>query len=393
MTLFPARNSAVISSPTEQEAHALVTYRVDKNLHGAEIFEEIAIGQTLGAWDERFTDVNTLRAKVAKIISFREDESQLFATIAFPVQLWHGRLSWLLALIFGKMSFYRGVTLENVSFDERCLRSGIFNGPQLGLSELRERCGAAAGRPLLMGILKPNVAMSDEAVADLYCEVAHAGVHLVKDDEIRHDESLNATLRRIESVAARKAKEKLNTQYVVHAPIDVAAVADLKNWCARLQSAGADALLVNVWTSGLDVLQNLRAVTKLPLVAHPALAGAMGQGLAEDSICPSVLLGSLLRAAGADLTLFPSPYGKIGLPKPTAVKIAEKCTELWSGGIKPVIPVPSAGIKPEHVPSALEDFGDDFILNAGTAIFASGRSVADSAKDFLQRLEALQNAR
>lgn len=390
---FPAKNKAIVAAPNSHEAHAFATYAVDKKLHGAEIFEEIAIGQTLGAWDERFVDAQILKDKVAKIVSFSEDEDHLRATIAFPIQLWHGRLSWLLTLVFGKMSFYRGVTFEALNFDEACFQSGGLRGPQLTMDALRNITGANNRRPLLMGILKPNVAMSPEALADLYCEVAQAGVNLVKDDEIRHDADLQTTLKRVNVVANRKAKENLKTLYVVHAPINAAAQSNLRDWSQQLQNAGADALLINVWTTGLETLQTLREVSSLPLVAHPALVGALGQGLAHDAICPSVTLGSFIRAAGGDLTLFPSPYGKIGLPKQTALKLARVCTETWPAAVQPTIAVPSAGIKPEHVALACEDFGHDFILNAGTAIFASGRSVSDSAKDFLTRMEELSRAR
>jgi 2,3-diketo-5-methylthiopentyl-1-phosphate enolase len=168
---------------------------------------------------------------------------------------------------------------------------------------------------------------------------------------------------------------------------------DPENWSKQLESSGADALLVNVWTCGLSVFQRLRLATKLPLVAHPALAGALGQGTLNDAIAPSVLLGTLMRAAGADLTLFPSPYGKIGLPLETAAAVADQCRASWQDCILPSIPVPSAGIKPEHVELAYRDFGSDFVLNAGTAIFASGVSVADSARKFLQKMEVLNSAK
>lgn len=394
MSLFNAKNPAVLLPVSEDEAHAFATYKVDKSLHGAEIFEEIAIGQTLGAWDDRFVSTEVLRKKVAKIVSTTEDTTHVYATIAFPIRLWHGRLSWLLTLVYGKMSFYRGVSLDGLNFDPRCFSAGQLLGPRLGIQTLRERCGGEAHRPLLMGILKPNVAMDADALANLYSEVAQAGVHLVKDDEIRHDDYLETTLRRVEKVSNRKSREKLKTLYVVHAPIDARAQANLKDWSTRLKNAGADALLINVWTAGLETLQTLREVTDLPLVAHPALAGAFGHGTsATEAICPSVALGSFIRAAGGDLTLFPSPYGKIGLPKATTLKIAKTCSETWSSHIGETIPVPSAGIKPEHVSAACEDFGQNFILNAGTAIFASGRSVAESSKDFLTRLKEFNYAR
>ena len=58
-----------------------------------------------------------------------------------------------------------------------------------------------------MGILKPNVAMSAEKIRDLYVEAAEAGIHLLKDDEIRFDENEDEILKRVELVAkAKKTK-------------------------------------------------------------------------------------------------------------------------------------------------------------------------------------------
>lgn len=386
--IFNPKNRNILIQNKTDEPHALVSYRARKSEHGPEIFEEIAIGQTIGAWDERYVSQDVLRAQVAKVLSVEESEEFLEATIAFPLALWSGDLSWLLTLIFGKMSFYHGVSLVKLEFERGCLAQGSCIGPQTTLNTIRERVGQSSNAPLLMGILKPNVAMTSEALSDLYAEVGQAGVHLVKDDEIRHDSNFELTLQRIERVAARKSKEGLRTLYVVHAPITSDALTNPEKWSRQLEAAGADALLVNVWTCGIGVLQSLRRATKLPLVAHPALAGALGHGSEADAIAPSVLLGTLMRAAGADLTLFPSPYGKIGLPVTTAKELAQQCREPWHDDFGATIPVPSAGIKPEHVELACRDFGQDFILNAGTAIFASGHSVADSAKKFLDKMEA-----
>lgn len=386
---FAPKNVAILGQNKAVSPHALVSYRVNKSLHGPEIFEEIAIGQTVGAWDERHVSAEILGQQVAKVMSIRESDDSLEATLAFPFALWSGDLSWLLTLIFGKMSFYKGVTLAALEFEKGCLSHGLVAGPQTSIESIRKRVGVHSNSPLLMGILKPNVAMSAQALADLYAEVGDAGVHLVKDDEIRHDASFDMTLKRVERVAQRKLRDNLNTLYVVHAPVTAQTLKDPVDWCKQLESAGADALLVNVWTCGLSVFQQLRQATKLPLVAHPALAGALGQGNNTDAIAPSVLLGTLMRAAGADLTLFPSPYGKIGLPVEAARAVADECRSPWQDRILPTIPVPSAGIKPEHVEAACHDFGADFILNAGTAIFASGVSVADSARKFLRNMEAL----
>lgn len=385
--IFTPKLDAIGAEKKGSEPHALARYHVKKSEHDLNIFEEIAVGQSIGAWDTRFVSVDRLQSRVAKVISVAEVNDAYEATIAFPLSLWNGDLSWLLTIVFGKMSFYHGVSLVGLNFEQGCFSASGLTGPQIDIETLRRRVGLDKKTPLLMGILKPNVAMAPEALANLYADAGQAGVHLVKDDEIRHDANFELTLRRIELVAQRKAKDNLKTLYVVHAPIIADTLAQPEQWCQRLESAGADALLVNVWTAGLGTLQRLRRATKLPLVAHPALAGAMGQGAQSDAIDPSVLLGTLMRAAGADLSLFPSPYGKIGLPIAITQAIATECQSPWPDDVKPTIPVPSAGIKPEHVEAACRDFGTNFILNAGTAIFASGESVTQSAKRFLDAME------
>ncbi|MEN9528487.1 MAG: hypothetical protein RI932_360, partial [Pseudomonadota bacterium] len=240
--IFKPSNAAILAERKTNHPHALATYRVDSKMHRADIFEEIALGQSVGAWDERFVDAVVLQERVAKIISSREVEGGYEATIAFPWELWHGELSWLLTLAFGKMSFYPGVCLVDLAFESGCLGTEKLRGPKHTITGLRSRTAAPAQQPMLMGILKPNVAMSASALADLYAEVANAGVHLVKDDEIRHDQNLETTLRRVEMVANRKAKENLKTLYAVHAPIDAVALTSMKDWSEKLKSAGADAL-------------------------------------------------------------------------------------------------------------------------------------------------------
>ena len=54
---------------------------------------------------------------------------------------------------------------------------------------------------------------------------------------------------------------------------------------------------------------------------------------------------------------------------------------------KSIPPVPSAGIKPEHAPEAKKDFGKDFVLNAGTGIFANHKGITSTIKQFREELD------
>ena len=381
--MLPFIKNRALLSEMGAEPHALASFRIDASRHEPGLIEEIALGQSIGAWDERFVDKETLERKCARIVTFETREGYHWATVAFPWNLWNGQLGWLLTLLFGKMSFYEGVQLADVWFQPTCFGESKLPGPAHGIASVRAMTGAAPNTPLLMGILKPNVAMSADAICSLYQECAQAGLHIVKDDEIRHDESEKYVLERVSTVASLQARRKFKTLYAVH--LQITSGID-EPFVRALENAGASALLVNTWTAGLGELQKLRSLTRLPILAHPALAGAFGIREATATIHPRVTLARFPRAAGADFSLFPSPYGRLGLQRDIAVDIAQCCTTKEGWHVNETIPVPSAGIRPEHGPMARADFGFDFVLNAGTGIFASNQSVGEAVAAFRKEL-------
>jgi 2,3-diketo-5-methylthiopentyl-1-phosphate enolase len=240
-----------------------------------------------------------------------------------------------------------------------------------------------------MGILKPNVGMSVEKIGRLYEESADAGLHFIKDDEIRFDETKEILLNRVYYIANQAAQKNLKTIYVVNLPSSFDA-----HFIKQLEEAGAMAFLCSPWLFGFDALQNLRQWTSLPLFAHPAFAGALvhADSAGFPTLHPRVALASCVRAAGADFSLFPSPYGKIGLSMQNAQAVASECVgslvrdENSSDVCLPCIPVPSAGVKWEHASMARRDFGQDFVLNAGTGIFSNEVSISQNIRFFLNGL-------
>ncbi|BBH52253.1 RuBisCO large subunit C-terminal-like domain-containing protein [Fluviispira sanaruensis] len=371
-------------TPLNNEPHAFAKFRIDAQKHSVNLIEEIALGQSLGAWDTKNVAINILRKKIAKIVNIESDTFYHEATVAFPFEIWQGKLSWLMSILFGKMSFFEGVQLNSVWFSQDCFNEKALIGPKNNINNIRISVGADLNKPLLMGILKPNVGMSTEKISELYVEAAEAGVHLLKDDEIRHDSTPLESLKRVSLIAEESAKRNLKTLYAVHLQIDGT---HFLEHAKALENAGASAFLLNTWITGIDVLQELRKVTNLPIVSHPALVGAFGIQETTATIHPRVTLAQFIRAAGADLSLFPSPYGKLGLNKDLALDIAKHCllkNNNWH--INETIPVPSAGIKPEHAPLAKKDFGNNFILNAGTGIFTHPKGINVSIKEFLKEL-------
>src|SRR4029077_6248241 len=90
-------------------------------------------------------------------------------------------------------------------------------------------------------------------------------------------------------------------------------VSQLQAKAKRLAKQGAQCFLLNVLSYGYGALEELRSVG-VPIMAHPALAGAVGSS-PDTGIAYSILLGSLMRLGGADIVLFPSSYGTVALPE------------------------------------------------------------------------------
>ncbi|MBJ8192565.1 2,3-diketo-5-methylthiopentyl-1-phosphate enolase, partial [Bacillus cereus] len=103
----------------------------------------------------------------------------------------------------------------------------------------------------------------------------------------------------------------------------------------------------------------------------------------------SVLLGQLMRLAGADLVLFPSPYGSVTMPREENMAIRD---ELITPDLplKASMPVPSAGIHPGLVPLIVRDFGTDVVVNAGGGIHGHPLGTEAGGRAFVQAIEAVQ---
>ena len=104
-----------------------------------------------------------------------------------------------------------------------------------------------------------------------------------------------------------------------------------------------------------------------------------------------LLLGKLLRYAGADFSLFPSPYGSVALEKEEALAISKYLTE-DDASFKKSFSVPSAGIHPGFVPFIVRDFGKDVVINAGGGIHGHPNGAQGGGKAFRTAIDAtLQN--
>jgi 2,3-diketo-5-methylthiopentyl-1-phosphate enolase len=330
-------------------------------------------------------------AKVVKVTEIPATETSPrygLLDIAFPLPAVASDVGSLIAVIFGKVSMSGKIRLVDLKFPPELVQERMA-GPRFGIDGIRQKVNVTdPSHPLLMSIFKPCLGLSAQTLGTMFYEQAVGGVNLVKDDEILSDNSLDSARRRLEAVLKAGEKARAETGRPTLYAINLTGPAhELLDRARVLVQDGATAFLFNYLAYGLPMLASLRQddAIGIPLMAHPALAGAF-YGSPAHGIDPQVIFGRLPRLAGADIVLFPSPYGSVALPQADALSVAQALREDCAG-LKPSYPVPSAGIKAQMAPQILQDFGPQVIVNAGTGIHDYPQGPVQGVRAFREAIQ------
>ncbi|WP_339202839.1 2,3-diketo-5-methylthiopentyl-1-phosphate enolase [Paenibacillus sp. FSL K6-3182] len=358
----------------------------------------IAVGLTVGSWTELpEAQKANMEKHLGKVLSVTVHEpenaepGERYADIriAYPDINFSRDLPALLVTVFGKLSMDGKIKLMDLDVSEDF--ASAFPGPKFGLNGVRDLLGVH-DRPLLMSIFKSVVGYDLANLQDQFYKQALGGVDLIKDDEILFENPLTPLEKRVEACmdAARRAEAETG-QKLLYAVNLTGPTSALAANARKAINAGANALLFNVLAYGYDVLHELSSdkSINIPIAAHPAMAGAMYPS-PHYGISASLLLGKLMRLAGADLVLFPSPYGSVVMPKEENLAVKEALLAPLHG-LKTSFPVPSAGIHPGLVPLILKDFGTDVVVNAGGGIHGHAMGTAAGGQAFRQAITATLN--
>jgi 2,3-diketo-5-methylthiopentyl-1-phosphate enolase len=358
----------------------------------------IAVGLTVGSWTELpEAQKADMEKHLGKVLSVTVNEpanalpGERYADIriAYPDINFSRDLPALLVTVFGKLSMDGKIKLLDLDVSEDF--ASAFPGPKFGLNGIRDLLGVAE-RPLLMSIFKSVVGYDLANLQDQFYKQALGGVDLIKDDEILFENPLTPLEKRVEACmdAARRAESETG-QKLLYAVNLTGPTSQLAANARKAINAGANALLFNVLAYGYDVLHELSSdkTINVPIAAHPAMAGAIYPS-PHYGISASLLLGKLMRLAGADLVLFPSPYGSVVMPKEENLAVKDALLEPLHG-LRTSFPVPSAGIHPGLVPLILKDFGTDVVVNAGGGIHGHPMGTAAGGQAFRQAIAATLN--
>ncbi|HUL56592.1 MAG TPA: RuBisCO large subunit C-terminal-like domain-containing protein, partial [Usitatibacter sp.] len=351
----------------------LATYRI-----GAPESESRARAEALAAEQSvempvaAIGDERVLRETVATVESIRAQAGCFEVTLGIAPATTGAEASQLANMLFGNCSLQPEVELVGVEFPAGYEKA--FPGPRFGVEGIRAETGVH-GRALTCTALKPQ-GSTVEHLAKLAHAFALAGIDVIKDDHGIADQAPHPFAERVPAVQeAIDAANRETGGRTLYAPTLSGGSAALAAQARLARGHGVRMALVAPMLVGLPAFVELRASLGVPLMAHPAFAGAV-------RIAPPVLLGTLFRMLGADATIFPNHGGRFSFSRETCLAIAKSARSPWDG-VKPVLPVPAGGMTVERVGEMLSGYGPDTMLLIGGGLLSAKERLLDRSREFV----------
>jgi len=309
------------------------------------------------------------------------------AVISYADEITGFELPQLLNVLFGNISMKPGIRLVAVDLSASLLAH--FRGPRFGIRGLREILGIAR-RPLLCTATKP-MGLAPAELAALAYQLALGGVDIIKDDHGLANQPFapftERVLRTCEAIQNANARTGGNTIYLpnVTGPLEI--------MLERIQfsrAAGAGGIMLIPGYCGVDFMRRVADddSISLPIMSHPAFIGSYVLS-AEFGISHRVLHGSLMRLAGADLTIFPNYVGRFSsYTRHDCREIAEGCTESM-GNFPAIFPAPGGGISKDAFADMIQVYGRDVAFLMSSNLHRNSPDLATTVRSYRETLERI----
>ena len=260
-------------------------------------------------------------------------------TIAHPHANFGPRIPNLLSAVMGEgVYFAPGIPLIKL-LDLRLPTTYLagFEGPKFGIDGIRDLL-QVYDRPIVFGVVKPNIGLPPEPLAELGYQGWLGGLDVVKDDEMLADTAWCPLGRR--SALLGKARRQAEVETGVRKGYLANVTDEVDRLCALHDLAvgnGANLLLVNTMTVGLSAVRLLRRHTRVPLIGHFAFIAA-----ASRLPCYGVhtrVINKLQRLAGLDGVIMPGFGKRMGMDEAEVLDGVSACLDPM-GAIARSLPIP-----------------------------------------------------
>ena len=351
----------------------LATYRItasesESRVRAEALAAEQSVEMPVGAIaDKRIAD-----EVVATVESIRPQAGQFEVVLGIAPATTGNEASQFVNMLFGNCSLQPEVELIDVELPAGYEKA--FPGPRFGIDGIRKLAGVRT-RALTCTALKPQ-GSSPETLAKLARTFALAGIDVIKDDHGIANQAYAPFERRVPAVqrAITEANRETGGR-TLYAPTFSGGPRALAEQTRIAKECGVKMALVAPMLIGLPAFVELQVELDIPVMAHPAFAGA-------GRIAPPLLLGKLFRLLGADATIFPNHGGRFSYSRATCHAIAAAARDPWLT-LRPTLPVPAGGMTIERVQEMLEGYGPHTMLLIGGALLSAGEKLLERSREFV----------
>jgi ribulose-bisphosphate carboxylase large chain len=351
----------------------LATYRIaasesESRARAEALAAEQSVEMPLGA----IGDERVLKEVVATVESIRPHAGEFDVVLGIAPATTGNEASQLMNMLFGNCSLQPEVELIDVRFPDGFEK--VFPGPRFGIEGIRTLTGVQ-GRALTCTALKPQ-GSSVEYLAHLARTFALAGIDVIKDDHGIANQACHPFAQRVPAV--QKAINEANNETggrTIYAPTFSGGGHSLAEEARIAKDSAVKMALVAPMLVGIPAFVELQVDLDIPVMAHPAFAGA-------NRIAPPVLLGKLFRLFGADATIFPNHGGRFSYSRETCLAITRAAREPWHD-VRGALPVPAGGMTVDRVDEMISGYGKDTMLLIGGGLLSARERLFERAREFV----------
>lgn len=319
----------------------------------------------------------------------KESDRTFLARISYSPDSAGPDLPQLLNVVFGNSSLHKGIKV--VGLDLGSALATRFHGARFGIDGVRAATRRARGG-LVAPVIKP-IGLSSRELALTARRVAQAGADLVKEDHGLANQPTAPLRERIprlaEAVAAGNAARQATgdtTRALYFANLG-GATADLVEDAYFARENGADGVLIIPGLQGFDAIHALARDRDfgLPIMAHPAFLGP--HVLSEDTgFTHAMMFATLMRLAGADISVFPNYGGRFGFSRGACGEIVAACRAPDGPG-QAILPSPGGGMSVARMPELMRHYGEDCVYLLGGGLLRYGDRIGAGVREMRAALD------
>lgn len=344
----------------------------------------VAAESSIGTWTELTTTKPYIERLRATVFSIDGENIR----VAYSIELFEaGNMPNILSSVAGNifgLKALKNLRLNDIYLPPKLVKS--FKGPKYGITGIRKLLKTRE-RPLVGTIIKPKLGLKPKDHAEVAYEAWVGGCDIVKDDENLSSQRFNPFEDRVVKTLERRdrAEEETGERKVYMANVTAETNEMLKRAQYVIDQGGKYAM-VDILTCGFSALQTLRD-QDFDLVLHAHRAGHAAFTKNPKHGISMRVIAKLARIVGVDQLHVGTVVGKMFENREEVIEncgaLREKMNE-----VKAVLPVASGGLHPGLVPSLVNIFGNDFVIQAGGGIHGHKDGTVSGAKAMRQAVDA-----